>query len=178
MPTLRALACITVDLGGHGDTPSLQNHVMFKTNAKNVFGLITTLDLPPAVVAGNSLGCRVTSDVAVRVPQHFCSHVLVDGCYLSLIRYKKQYAALCASAIPKRYPAIAKHMFASIFGPFFDAAKIAATTDRTFRIKPNFGMALLTDIGRHDLDKMYQLLTTVSAPVLAVQSTHISEGAS
>jgi len=39
-------------------------------------------------------------------------------------------------------------------------------------------MALLTDIGRHDPGKMYQLLATVSAPVLAVQSTHISEDAS
>ena len=69
-------------------------------------------------------------------------------------------------------------MFASIFSSFFDAATIAAMTERALRIEPNFGMALLTDIGRHDLGKIYQLLTTVSAPVLAVQSTHISEYAS
>ena len=135
------------------------------------------LDQPPAVVAGNSLGCRVTFDVADCVPERFCIHVLVDGFCLSLSRYKKQYAALGASAIPKRYPTIAKNVFASIFSSFFDAATIAAMTERALRIEPKLGM-LLTDIGRHDLGKMYQLLTTVSAPVLAVQSTHFSEGAS
>ena len=96
---------------------------------------------------------------------------------MSLSRYKKQYAALGASAIPKRYPRIAKNVFASIFSSFFDAATIAAMTECALRIEPKLGM-LLTDIGRHDLGKLYQLLTTVSAPVLAVQSTHISEGAS
>jgi len=101
---------------------------MVKTNAENIIELITMLDLPPAVVAGNNLGYSVTLDVAGRVPERFCSHVLIDGCYLSLSRYKKQYAALGASATPRRYPAIAKRMFASIFSSFFDAATIAAMT--------------------------------------------------
>ena len=101
---------------------------MVKTNAENIVKLITALDLPPAVVAGNSLGYRVTLEVAGRVPQRFYGLVLVDGCRLSPSIYKKQYAALGASATPRRYPAIAKRMFASIFSSFFDAATIAAMT--------------------------------------------------
>jgi len=72
-PLCAALARITVDLGGHSDTPSLPNHVIVETNAENIVELITMLDQPPAVVAGNSLGCRVTLDVPVVYRNDFAS---------------------------------------------------------------------------------------------------------
>ncbi|MDD9902523.1 MAG: alpha/beta hydrolase [Rhodospirillaceae bacterium] len=165
--------CIAVDLGGHGDTPAQPEHTKVEAHARDIVDLMIAHDLPPAVVIGNSLGCRVTLDLAGRAPERVCGLVLVDGSRLSPSG-DTNHAALGADAGPEHYPAVAHRMFAQMFSPDCDPAIVTAMTERVIGIEAAFGIALLADIGRHDLEEMERLLGSVSVPVLAIQSTQIT----
>lgn len=166
-------SCIAVDLGGHGETPLRPEHRTVEAHGQDIVTLMTSLDLPPAVVVGNSLGCRVALDVVGRAPDRVCGLILVDGSRLSPTGGTK-HAALGAGADPARYQETARRMFATMFSPAFDPTRISEMTARALQIDPEFGMALLADIGRHDLEELERLLDRIAVPVLAVQSTHIT----
>ena len=166
--------CIAVDLGGHGETPARQDHRTVEAHARDIVDLMLAHDLSPAVVIGNSLGCRITLDVSGRAPEHVRALVLVDGSRLSPSG-STNHAALGADAGPEHYHAVARRMFAQMFSPDCDPAIVTAMTERALGIEPAFGMALLADIGRHDQEEMECLLGSVSVPVLAIQSTRINE---
>jgi pimeloyl-ACP methyl ester carboxylesterase len=165
--------CIAVDLGGHGDTPAQPEHTTVEAHARDIVDLMIAHDLPPAVVIGNSLGCRVTLDMAGRAPERVCGLVLVDGSRLSPTG-DTNHAALGADAGPEHYTSVARRMFAQMFSPDCDPAIVTAMAERAVSIEPAFGLALLADIGRHDLEEMERLLGSVSVPVLAIQSTQIT----
>ena len=71
--------CVAVDLGGHGSTPAGPMHKRVETHGRDVADLITTLNLSPSIIIGNSLGCRVALEVASRVPDRTRALILVDG---------------------------------------------------------------------------------------------------
>ena len=57
--------------------------ITVEAHARDIVDLMLAHDLSPAVVIGNSLGCRVTLDVSGRAPEHVRALVLLDGSRLS-----------------------------------------------------------------------------------------------
>jgi pimeloyl-ACP methyl ester carboxylesterase len=165
--------CVAVDLGGHGMTSARPDHRRIETHGRDVSDLITFLNLPPSVIIGNSLGCRVALEVAARVPKRTKALILVDGSRLGK-RGQANNAALGNGASAAGYQAAARRMFAQMFGPDFDKARIEAMIARAMQVEPEFGTALLADIGRHDAEQMDALLAAVRVPLLAIQSTMIT----
>ncbi len=165
--------CVAVDLGGHGTTPASLEHRRVETHGRDVADLLTRLNLPPSVIIGNSLGCRVALEVAARVPERTKALILVDGSRLGE-RGKASNAALGKGTLAAGYQAAAKHMFAQMFGPDFDKTRVEAMTARAMQVEPEFGAALLADVGRHDGEQMDALLAAVRVPLLAIQSTMIT----
>lgn len=165
--------CISVDLGGHGATPARPDHIRVETHGADIIDLMDAYEIQEAVVIGNSLGCRVTLDISTRVPDRIKALVLVDGSRLSPVG-DDVHAALGEGASPDTYPDVARGMFAKMFSPGFDPSKKAVMTERATKVPPEMGMALLTDIGRHDMQEMERLLAAIEVPVLALQSTYIT----
>ncbi len=165
--------CVAVDLGGHGMTPASTEHRRVETHGCDLADLLTSLKLPPSVIIGNSLGCRVALEVAARVPERTKALILVDGSRLGK-RGQANNAALGNGASAAGYQAAAKRMFSEMFGPGFDKSRIEAITARAMQVEPEFGAALLADIGRHDAEHMDTLLAAVRVPLLAIQSTMIT----
>ena len=165
--------CIAVDLGGHGATWGRDDHARVETHGSDVVALMKSLDLPPAIVIGNSLGCRVTMDISARVPELTRAVILVDGSRLSPST-SGIHAALGADSTPEGYQDLARAMFAKMFSPGFDPEKVAEMTERATQVAPQLGVSLLADIGRHDLEEMERLLEDIRVPVLALQSTYIT----
>lgn len=164
---------VAVDLGGHGGTPARPEHARVETHADDVVNLLVALDLGPAVVIGNSLGCRIAMEVAARAPDQTRAVVLVDGSRLSPVG-SGIHGALGGGASAERYREAMAQMFAQMFSPGFDPARKAAMTDRAVGVPAEVGAALLADIGRHDLEEMVGLLERIRVPVLAIQSTFIT----
>lgn len=165
--------CVAVALGGHGGTPARTEHSQVESHGADVAELITHLNLTRSVVIGNSLGCRVALEVAARVPERTKALILIDGSRLGE-RGKASNAALGNGTSAAGYKVAAKQMFAQMFGPDFDKARIAAMTARAMQVEPELGAALLADVGRHDAEHMDALLAAVRMPLLAIQSTMIT----
>ena len=137
--------CVAVDLGGHGSTPAGPKHKRVETHGRDVADLITTLNLSPSIIIGNSLGCRVVLEVASRVPYRTRALILVDGSRLGE-RGKASNAALGKGTSAAGYPSAAKLMFAQMFGPDFDAARIA-TLAGSLRLGARRVRTLVDEIG-------------------------------
>jgi pimeloyl-ACP methyl ester carboxylesterase len=163
---------ITADLGGHGESAPRPAHVLVDTHGDDIIALMDTLALPPAVIVGNSLGCRVALNVADQAPRHVRALVLVDGSKLSQDG-GGVHAALGDGARPADFQAIVRTMFAQMFSQNYDPASKAALTERASLVPPELGMALLADIGRYDLQDMERALKGLRLPVLVIQSTFI-----
>src|SRR4029434_11110200 len=69
---------IAVDLPGHGATPAADAATIERCGA-DVAALLDARAVPPAVLVGHSLGCRVVLEAASRAPHRVAGVILVDG---------------------------------------------------------------------------------------------------
>lgn len=166
-------AVVAIDLGGHGGTPARPDHARVEYHADDVINLIKASGLSPAIVIGNSLGCRIALEVAARAPEQTQAVVLIDGSRLSPVG-SGVHGALGGGTATEEYPEAVRRMFAQMFSPGFDPVRKAAMTERALRVPAEIGAALLKDIGRHDLEEMDGLLERLHVPVVAIQSTFIT----
>jgi pimeloyl-ACP methyl ester carboxylesterase len=167
---------VAVDLGGHGTTPARVEHCQVETHGADVAALITALNLAPAVIIGNSLGCRVALEVAARVPAHTKALILVDGSRLGQVGDGPTtgHAILGNGVDANDYAEFVVGMFAKMFSPGCDPRTVVAMTERAQRIPAQLAAALLADVGRHDAEKMDELLASLTVPVHLIQSTMIT----
>jgi pimeloyl-ACP methyl ester carboxylesterase len=101
--------CVAVDLGGHGMTRARPDHRRVETHGRDVSELITSLNLTPSVIIGNSLGCRVALEVATRVPERTKALILVDSSRLGM-RGQPNNAALGNGASAVGYQVAVRRM--------------------------------------------------------------------
>ncbi len=163
---------VAVDLGGHGTTPARPEHIRVETHAQDVVELMSELNLESCVVVGNSLGCRIALEVAFRAQARTCAVVLVDGSRLGTAG-TTGHAALGNGVDAANYRDFVVGMFAKMFSPACDQQLVADMTQRAQALEPDFASRLLADVGRHDREKMDELLAAVRVPLLAIQSTRI-----
>ncbi|MEZ5855351.1 MAG: alpha/beta hydrolase [Hyphomicrobiaceae bacterium] len=165
---------IAVDLGGHGTTPGTSEHRRIETHGEDVARLLRTLDLPPAVIFGHSMGCRVAMEAALRAPKHAKAVVLVDGSRMGIpgsaahIERARQLEA-------QGYEPYVRAAFEMMFQPSFDAAKANAIIERAVARDPAIAGPLFVDIGRYDAENMDRVLSSIKLPLLAIQTTYTNE---
>ncbi|MFT5448650.1 MAG: pimeloyl-ACP methyl ester carboxylesterase [Gammaproteobacteria bacterium] len=164
---------VAVDLGGHGTTPAKPDHIRVEAHAEDVLDLMSGLDLRSCVIVGNSLGCRIALEVASRAPARTRAVVLVDGSRLGSPGITG-HAALGNGVDAADYRDFVVGMFAKMFSPAFDPPRVSEMTRRAQALEPGFATRLLADVGRHDCEKMDELLAAVRVPLLAIQSTRIT----
>lgn len=164
---------VAVDLAGHGTTPARPEHIRVEAHAEDVVGLMSELDLPSCVIVGNSLGCRIALEVAFRAPARTRAMVLVDGSRLGSPD-RSGHAALGNGVDAANYRDFVVGMFAKMFSPACDQQLVTEMTQRAQALEAEFAANLLADVGRHDQEKMDELLAAVRVPLLAIQSTRIT----
>ena len=70
---------VAVDLRGHGGSPGTADECSIERYGADVAEVMRALTLPPAVLVGHSMGCRVVIETALQAPGHTAAIVLVDG---------------------------------------------------------------------------------------------------
>jgi len=161
---------IAVDLPGHGATPAADTSSIERCGM-DVAALLRARALPPAVLVGHSLGCRVALDAALRAPEHVAGIVLVDG---------SRFAPAATQAFAARfaageYKALVRGLFQQMFTPRSDARTAAAVLERALALPEDVGQALLLSLVRYDVDKLEGALERMARPLLVLQSTAINE---
>ncbi|MGD9803098.1 MAG: alpha/beta fold hydrolase [Hyphomicrobiaceae bacterium] len=161
---------VAVDLGAHGTTPGTQEHRRIETHGADVAELLTELDMPPAVIFGHSMGCRVAMDAALRVPKRIKAVVLVDGSRLGetgSTSYLKRSQALEEAG----YQPFIRSAFEAMFSPGFDKAKSDPVVQRALDRDASICGPLFGDIGRYDAENLERVVGAVKVPMLAIQTT-------
>ncbi len=161
---------VAVDLGGHGTSPGGPEHCRLETHGADVADLLDDLKLPPAVLVGHSMGCRVVMAAAAVVPERVKALILVDGSRLG-DGGSNAHEGRAKTMAAIGYQAFAKAAFGQMFGADYDKVKAQAIIVRAMERPAEIAGPLFVDIGRYDAGNMDRLLDGVRVPMLAIQST-------
>ena len=163
---------VAVDLRGHGESPGSPADCSIERYGADVAEVMRALTLPPAVLVGHSMGCRVVIEAALQAPAHTAAVVLVDG---------SQFAAAMGSVLqaafaqPDGYQTMTRSMFKDMFIAASDAATAAAVVERAGRLPRAIGETMLLDLYRYDIHRLTASLGSLRVPVLAIQATYANE---
>jgi pimeloyl-ACP methyl ester carboxylesterase len=163
---------IAVDLRGHGDSPGTPTDCSIERYGGDVAELMRALDLPPSVLIGHSMGCRVVIEAALQAPNRTASVILVDG---------SQFAPAMADilrghfATADGYTTLTDGMFTAMFTAKSDPTVAATVRARAQRLPRPIGEKMLTDMQRYDVGRLAGSLASLRVPVMALQATTTNE---
>lgn len=163
---------IAVDLRGHGRTPGSAGDCSVERYGADVADLLRALSLPPAVLVGHSMGCRVVTEAALQAPAHTAAVILVDG---------SQFAPAMEAvlrerfATPDGYAMTVNGLFADMFTGASDPAVVASVIARAQRLPRAIGERMLTDMQRYDVTRLTASFAGLQVPVMALQTTYSNE---
>jgi len=163
---------VAVDLRGHGRSPAAPEECGMERFGADVADVLRALDLPPAVLVGHSMGCRVVVEAALQAPGHTAGLVLVDG---------SQFAPGMDAALRTQFAgqggfsALANSWFKDMFTAKSDPRVVAHVLARAGCMRREIGERLLLDLQRYDVTRLGASLASLRLPVLAVQSTWTNE---
>ncbi|MBS0640303.1 MAG: alpha/beta hydrolase [Proteobacteria bacterium] len=163
---------VAVDLRGHGGSPDAAAACSIERYGADVAELMRALSLPPAVLVGHSLGCRVVVEAALQAPEHAAGVVLVDG---SQFATAMQATLTTTFAQPNGYETMVQGMFREMFHAKADPAVVAAVAARVQRLPRDVGQKMLLDLQRYDVWRLTASLGCLRVPVMAIQTTYANE---
>ena len=163
---------VVVDLRGHGASPGSAADCSIERYGADVAEVMRALNLPPAIVVGHSLGCRVAIEAALQAPEHTRALVLVDG---------SQFGAAMgpvlrvAFAQPNGFATMAQGLFNDMFTAKSAPAVARSVVERALRLPREVGEKMLTDLQRYDTHRLTASLQSLKIPVMAIQTTYSNE---
>ena len=162
---------VAVDLRGHGASPGTPDQCSMERFGADVAEVMRALDLPPALVVGHSMGCRVVVEAALQAPEHTAGLVLLDGSHFVAASEETLRQRLAQGA----YRAIVEGMFGQMFLPSSDTALIKRIVARALALPEPIGRKVLSDMARYDVRRLAGSLALLDVPVLAIQTTYTNE---
>lgn len=162
---------VAVDLPGHGASPPPAAAPDMESYGAGLAALLDGLALPPAVLIGHSMGCRVVLEAARRVPERTAGVVLIDG---------SRFAPAAEEAFAARFTAggygeLVGGLFAEMFTARSDPAVAAAARERALALPEVVGRALLLSLARYDRERLEGALRALSRPLMVLQATTVGE---
>lgn len=159
------------ELPGHGSTPGTPANCTIEAYGAGLARALTERELPPAILVGHSMGCRVVLEANRCQPGVVSGLVLVDGSRIAQGDPLAARRAMADQLEGDGYRRFMREFFGSMFFPPSDPALATAICDRAMRLPAEVGRALMTDLAGWDAGEVESALDAVAVPVLAVQST-------
>jgi pimeloyl-ACP methyl ester carboxylesterase len=163
---------IAVDLRGHGKSPGSAGDCSIERYGADVAEVMRALVLPPAILIGHSMGCRVVIEAALQAPAQTAGVILVDGSQFSpamesVLRQR--------FAMPNGYATLVTSLFQEMFTDRSDKSVVASVMQRALRLPRPIGEKMLTDMQRYDVTRLPGSLVSLRVPLMALQSTYSNE---
>ncbi|MCG6876377.1 MAG: alpha/beta hydrolase [Betaproteobacteria bacterium] len=164
----RVVAC---ELRGHGKSPVADpDSCSIEAFASDVVALMRALDLPPAVLVGHSMGCRVVLEANLQAPDRVAGLVLNDGGRLGQgdpeAAERKLRAEMAAA-----YEKVMGALFAGMFNEKSDPELRDRLVRRALAIPQAVGLAFFPRMIAWDAGRLEEALASVRVPTLVLQST-------
>ena len=145
---------VAVDLRGHGASPGTAAECSIERYGADVAEVMQALSLPPAVLIGHSMGCRVVVEAALQAPAHAAGIVLIDG---SQFASAMEMTLRETFATPDGYSTLTRRWFEDMFTVKSNAAVVASVVERAERLPRSLGEKLLLDMLRYDVEPPHHL---------------------
>jgi pimeloyl-ACP methyl ester carboxylesterase len=162
---------VECELPGHGSSPGAPAECTIGAYGAGVARALTELELPPAILVGHSMGCRVVLEASRVQPDAVSGLVLVDGSRIGEGDRVVAERAMADELAGDGYPRFVRQFFESMFVPSSDTALARAIVDRALSLPATVGRALMTDLAGWDAGEVESALDVVGVPLLAIQST-------
>jgi SAM-dependent methyltransferase len=139
---------------------------------------LDALDLPPAILVGHSMGCRVVLQAYVNAPERVAGLVLVEGSRVGTGDPDTVEQAVRQRIQMVGYAGFLQGIFAGMFLAGSDPAIKERIVRRALALPEAIGAALFPRFFRWDAQSMDAALASVAVPMLVIQSTSVnSQGA-
>jgi pimeloyl-ACP methyl ester carboxylesterase len=162
---------VAVDLPGHGATPAPAEPASIALGGREVAALLQARSMPPSILVGHSMGCRVVLDAALRAPEHVAALVLLDGSRFpprSDQAFEVRFAA-------GEYPTLVRGMFAQMFTASSDPRTVDGMMQRALALPEHVGKAFMLSMVRYDAETLGSALESVNKPLLVLQATFVND---
>ena len=167
---------VACDLPGHGASTAPDGAPSIDGCARAVADLLRALDLPPAVLTGHSLGCRVAMQARIEAPERVAGLVLVDGSRIGGGDPEASRARARAVFDAAGYEATARRLFEEMFLGGASQALTAPIVERAARLPARLGIELFSDLVAWDAGRTEHALSALGGvPIAVVQSTYLDE---
>jgi pimeloyl-ACP methyl ester carboxylesterase len=166
--------CVACDLRGHGESPGRAEDCSIETYGADVVRLLEALDLPPAVLVGHSMGCRVVLQAALDVPERVAGLVLIDGSRIGTGDPASAEASAAQAVAATGYARFAQALFDGMFLPTSDPKLRAHIVKRAEAVPHAIGAALFARFVAWDARDMERALSAARQPLLVIQSTYLN----
>jgi pimeloyl-ACP methyl ester carboxylesterase len=165
---------VTCDLRGHGASSGDPEHCDIETYGADVSALMRALDLPPAMLIGHSLGCRVVLQAYLDAPQRVAGLVLLDGSRVGSGDPQVAEHAMRQHIQTVGYRTMMREFFADMFLEDSDPAVQERIVSRALALPEAIGAALFARLPRWDAQYLDTALPRVAVPLLVIQSTYLN----
>ena len=166
---------VTLDLRGHGRSVGCTSGFDIVSFGADVAALITALQLPPVLLVGHSMGCRVVLECARIAPHSVAGLVLIDGSHLAATNADAARRATLKSIQASGYEAFFDRLFTQMFTSASDAETRDATLARARRLPHHVGLELVPQMSAWDTEFAARALASTKVPVKVLQSTHLDK---
>lgn len=165
---------VTCDLRGHGASDRTPEQCAIETFGADVHALLTALALPPAVLIGHSMGCRVVLQTAYEAPDLTAGVVLVDGSRIAAGDPDTAEWTVRERMEAEGYPAMIQRLFRDMFFPDADPALVERILTQALATPEEVGALLFPRLCAWDARHMDTVLSQIRAPLLVIQSTYLN----
>jgi pimeloyl-ACP methyl ester carboxylesterase len=162
------------DLRGHGASTGDPARCDVETYGADVSALLHALNLPPAVLIGHSLGCRVALQAYLDAPKRVAGLALVDGSRVGTGNPQAAEEAMRQHVRTVGYTTMMRAFFDDMFLEGSDPSVKEYIVSRALALPEAVGASLFSRLIRWDAQYMDAALSQVAVPLLAIQSTYIN----
>ena len=170
----RRQCVVACDLRGHGASTGDPARCDVETYGADVSALLHALNLPPAVLIGHSLGCRVALQAYLDAPKRVAGLALVDGSRVGTGNPQAAEEAMRQHVRTVGYTTMMRAFFDDMFLEGSDPSVKEYIVSRALALPEAVGASLFSRLIRWDAQYMDAALSQVAVPLLAIQSTYIN----
>ncbi|MEO3756831.1 alpha/beta hydrolase [Mycobacterium sp. B14F4] len=162
---------VVCELPGHGSSPGTPTDCTIEGYGAALARGLTELTLPPAILVGHSMGCRVVLEANRVEPGAVSGLILIDGSRIGEGDPAAAERAMADELAGDGYSRFMRQFFESMFVSSSDPALAEAIIHRALDFPAAIGRNLLTNLAGWDAAEVESALDSVRVPLLAIQST-------
>jgi pimeloyl-ACP methyl ester carboxylesterase len=166
---------VSLDQRGHGQSVGFGSGFDIGTFAGDLIALVARLALPPVVLVGHSLGCRVVLECARVAHASVAGLVLIDGSRFAASNGERARRDMRRAIEESGYQAFFERIFRQMFTATSDVQTRDAIIARALGLPRVVGLELMPQMVAWDGEFADRALTSAKMPVTVLQSTYLDE---